>query len=209
MALIPTTRIRQIARDIVKAVGPVPPVAAVMPSPSPAASVPPPPALPASAARPVTPADVWWVYKLFFGRPPEDLAIAERQASQHPSVESLCVTLMDSEEFRGRWRRVGASVGAALNQSEDAASALDVELIRSFKAYTGPGADGFLTDFLGTKTRVGFVKGLQVRDGEVEGYPIPGNFHASVNEWAGTLRSVVEAKGEFVGMELGRAGGRS
>lgn len=160
---------------------------------------------PARADHPVTPADVAWVYRMFLGRPPESDAVAARQASRHDTIESLCRYVVNSPECGARSRRVVAA--ALMDQGEDEVSVSDHDLVRSFAAYRGPGEAGFVMDFLGTRTRVGFVHGLDAKSGVVEGVPIPGNFHASVTEWAGTLRSVAEAKDEFVAVELGAGWG--
>lgn len=82
--------------------------------------------------------------------------------------------------------------------------ALDTEaIVRSFPAHAGPGEPGFITDFLGTRTRTRFAKVIAHASGTVEGYPIPGNFHATTLEWAGTLQAALEARDELVAVELG------
>lgn len=84
----------------------------------------------------------------------------------------------------------------------------DAELIRSFRRHTGPGAAGFVFDFLGTRTRTAFISHLKdTHDGRVEDYPIPTNFHATALEWAGTLRAVAGAAGRFVIVEVGAGWG--
>lgn len=155
---------------------------------------------------PTTPADVGWVYRMLLGRQPEDRAVTERHARRYGNIEALLAGVMASPEFQARWQRTD-NARATLNRPKDSPSASDVDVIRSFRAHAGPGSRGFVTDFLGTKTRIGFVRGLDAMDGEVEGHPIPGNFHAAADEWAGTLRSVLEADGEFVGVELGAGWG--
>jgi hypothetical protein len=44
---------------------------------------------------------------------------------------------------------------------------------------------------------------LQGRAGEVEGIPIPANWHADVAEWGAALRAVDLARGTFTVIELG------
>lgn len=158
-----------------------------------------------SVPKPVTPADVVWVYRMFLGRAPESAAVAAGHASRHDSIESLCHFVMNSPECGARSRKAFAV--ALIEQGECEVSESDHDTISSFAAYRGPGAEGFVTDFLGTKTRVGFVHGLQAKSGVVEGHPSPVTLHASVTEWAGTLRSVAEARGEFVAVELGAGWG--
>jgi FkbM family methyltransferase len=77
------------------------------------------------------------------------------------------------------------------------------DVIRSFACYTGPIEDGFLIDFLGTRTRIDFLAGMADWKPVVEGYPFPVSFHATLLEWAGSLRSVLEARGRFVMAECG------
>jgi hypothetical protein len=79
----------------------------------------------------------------------------------------------------------------------------DEEVIKSFAAYQGPGATGYVIDFLGAKTRTSYISDLSTHGGVVEGYPIPTNFHATATEWAGVLRAVLEAEKEIVAVELG------
>lgn len=81
-------------------------------------------------------------------------------------------------------------------------AALDIEgTIRSFPRYTGEPVPGYVIDFLGTRTRAEFVRGLQ--GGTVEDYPLPANFHATALEWAGTLAAVREATDQLCALELG------
>ena len=84
----------------------------------------------------------------------------------------------------------------------------DDQIIKSFPRYEGPGASGFITDFLGTKTRTSYISGLAKLDGTVIGYPIPdGCFHATPVEWAGAMRAARDAKKELVAVELGAGWG--
>jgi FkbM family methyltransferase len=85
----------------------------------------------------------------------------------------------------------------------------DEDTIRRFAAYAGPGTPGFVTDFLGCRTRVAFVRAAARLDGTVEGYPLPGNFHATACEWAAALRAVLEAapRGRLVVVEVGAGWG--
>jgi hypothetical protein len=78
----------------------------------------------------------------------------------------------------------------------------DEDVVRSFPLYRGPVEPGFVIDFLGTRTRSAFC-GYLPAAGHVEGYPIPMNWHATMLEWAGTLRAVLEAGREVVAVELG------
>jgi FkbM family methyltransferase len=83
----------------------------------------------------------------------------------------------------------------------------DEEVVYAFPRYQGPGTHGFYTDFLGMKTRTSFISTLPQEGGVVEDYPIPMNFHATLVEWAGSLRAVLAAKTELVALELGAGWG--
>lgn len=83
----------------------------------------------------------------------------------------------------------------------------DIALIRSVQRYTGPGTEGYVTDFLGMKTRTSFFDHMDEHDGLVLDYPIPGDPHYSGLEWAGMLRAVRDAVAEIVVLELGAGWG--
>jgi FkbM family methyltransferase len=83
----------------------------------------------------------------------------------------------------------------------------DEAVIRSFPRYEGPGTPGFVTDFIGMKTRVAYFSHMDAHDGQVLGYPIPGDVHYSGLEWAGTLRAVRDAREQMVVIELGSGWG--
>lgn len=84
----------------------------------------------------------------------------------------------------------------------------DEAIIRSFPRYEGKGEPGFITDFLGTKTRLTSLNiDVANRSGRVEDYPFPGNFHATPLEWAGALRSILDAKDQYVMVEIGAGWG--
>jgi FkbM family methyltransferase len=79
----------------------------------------------------------------------------------------------------------------------------DEEVIKSFPCHEGVGLPGYITDFLGVKTRTSYISELPQEGGLVEGYPLPSSFHATAIEWAGVLRAVLEADKEIVAVELG------
>jgi FkbM family methyltransferase len=77
-----------------------------------------------------------------------------------------------------------------------------------FARYEGPGEPGFFRDFLGVKTRTSYVPLPDYVNGHVFGYPSPDErFLHSVEEWAGVLRSVLEASSKLVALELGAGWG--
>jgi FkbM family methyltransferase len=83
----------------------------------------------------------------------------------------------------------------------------DEEVIKSFPLYSGEGATGYITDFLGVRTRASYICEFPKESCLVEGYPIPASFHATAIEWAGVLRAVLECENEMVAMELGAGWG--
>lgn len=63
---------------------------------------------------------------------------------------------------------------------------------------------GYLTNFLGVAIDPKFFPNiLDGRGGQVEGIPIPANWHADIAEWAAALRAVDLARERFTMIELG------
>jgi FkbM family methyltransferase len=66
---------------------------------------------------------------------------------------------------------------------------------------------GFIVDFLGVRTRVTSLADSQRRHEGVLGVPVPGDYHAEAIEYVGLLKSVLNARGQFVVLELGAGWG--
>lgn len=63
---------------------------------------------------------------------------------------------------------------------------------------------GYLTNFLGVAIDPKFFPSvLDGKAGQVEGMPIPSNWHADIAEWGAALRAVDLARGTFTVVELG------
>lgn len=153
----------------------------------------------------VTADDVKRAYLTLLGRLPES-EYALRAAMMHcPTVPDLVRRITESPEFAKRW--AAAPVGTPADPDRPRELATDEDVIAAFPPYRGPGTPGFITDFLGVRTRVEFVQGLAPWDGRVEGPPVPGNFHAPAVEWAGVLRSVLDARDRYAAVELGAGWG--
>lgn len=78
------------------------------------------------------------------------------------------------------------------------------EVVRRHASTTARAQPGRLTNFLGVTidpTYLGSI--LEGRSGTIEGLPIPGNWHACVAEWGGSLRALDLARGRFAVIELG------
>lgn len=67
---------------------------------------------------------------------------------------------------------------------------------------------GFVTNFLGVRTRTSFVRGAEAMDTVVLNLPVPDDgWHSDAVEWIGLLKSVAAARGRFTAMELGAGWG--
>jgi FkbM family methyltransferase len=83
-------------------------------------------------------------------------------------------------------------------------SPAQLALFREFAQYEGAGKPGFVTNFLGVRTRCALQSPLIPFDGLVEGPPEPvGSLQGETAEWIGTLKAVSEAQSSFRLLELG------
>lgn len=152
----------------------------------------------------VTATDVRRAYQTLLGRAPESEDVIAFYVTAGTTLPQLFRMIAGSPEFAARWN---GAVAAAPSAPVYGTGATDAEVLAAFDPYTGPGKAGFVTDFLGTRTRTYYVHGLNALDGVVEGLPNPGNFHASTVEWVGVLRSALDADRRFVAVELGAGWG--
>jgi FkbM family methyltransferase len=143
---------------------------------------------------PVTYAEVSRAYRLILGREPESQQTIEHYVSADLNTLDLAEALLGSPEYH---RRIDPPRGC---------TQADIEILARH-AVSSPPSPGFITDFVGSRTDVSFVTNLAARGGEVEGFPVPGSFHAGTIEWVGTLRAVESAGDEFVVAELGAGWG--
>ena len=80
----------------------------------------------------------------------------------------------------------------------------DEALLKSFENANARSEPGFITDFLGGRTRTTSVwKEVRQLDGQLMGLPVPSDFHAETIEWVGLLKSICTATQKYVAMELG------
>lgn len=159
----------------------------------------------AEVGPPLTADDVRRAYRTLLGRPPESEDAIRSALRRCRTVPELIRQITESAEFGYRWDAALSSDNSTRTATGTAST--DYDVIAAFEPYTGPGTPGFITDFLGVKTRVAFIHGLAPWDGRVEDVPIPGNFHAPSYEWAGVLRSVLDAQERYVAIELGAGWG--
>jgi FkbM family methyltransferase len=134
-----------------------------------------------------------WGFRLLLGREPKDEQEIVAQMAGVKTIGDLREKFLFSEEFLAR-------------TGDPARSLLDFEVVNRFAPFCQtPGPAGFFTDFLGTKTRVSYLPApFAAKSGTVEGGPYSKSqgMHGPA-EWIATLRSVVEAQGSLVAIELG------
>ena len=155
-------------------------------------------------------------YRVLLDRDIEDESVANSYLSLGLGKAGAVATILKSEEFlRGHIAAQLIEAGWTIPDTEQPhAEKKKIEeqvfdqLCSSFAKYTGPGTPGFFTDFLGVKTRIKYLPGVEKWDGAVFDYPSHRQHALSgPAEWMGTLRSVLEAKNHFVVMELGAGWG--
>ena len=133
-----------------------------------------------------------WGYRLLF--------------TQEPNEEQIAFHLPNAQTIADVRRIFLFSLEFEIQGGFGNHDLLDLEVLNRFRPFcTEPAPPGFFNDFLGTTTRLDhYVSSYRWKSGQVEGAPytdsrgIHGNF-----EWIGTLRSVLEARGRFVAMEIG------
>jgi FkbM family methyltransferase len=139
---------------------------------------------------------VIWAYRLLLGREPDDEAAVAHHLRQGFSVTEL------REAFCGTAEYLGAHRPQKRVADEDAA------VIAAFQPFSTDAAPpGYWIDFLGVRTRCDFLPdeclvALSV-PGALQGPPGSAGLLHEVEEWAGTLRSVLEARGRLTVVELG------
>ena len=84
----------------------------------------------------------------------------------------------------------------------------DITLFQRFAGHEVRPADGFITDFLGVRTRVSSLYDAVAHlSGLVLNPPDPDDFHAEAVEWIGVLKTTLTAKDRYVAMEWGAGWG--
>jgi len=148
--------------------------------------------------------DVTTAYQLILQRMPED----EAAISYHVEFDDLLSLgrhMTSSPEFMAHRQPVTQPPQSVHPHHIYAGyQPSDLTVFDEFTTYTGPGQPGFVTNFLGARTRCLSQTPLLPFDGTVEGLPVPvGSTQGETAEWIGTLRSVAEAQGRFRLLELG------
>ncbi len=84
----------------------------------------------------------------------------------------------------------------------------DLWVFDAFDVGTPRPADGFITDFMGVRTRAASLADSQrIYAGCVLGPPVPGDYHAEAIEYIGLYKSVLSASGSYRIAELGAGWG--
>jgi FkbM family methyltransferase len=82
----------------------------------------------------------------------------------------------------------------------------DLAVFEAFRHAAPEPSPGFVTDWIGVRTRTSSLWNDARTFGQVQALPIPGDFFEAV-EWIGFLKSVLSARDRYVAMELGAGWG--
>ncbi len=137
--------------------------------------------------------DVIAAYRWLLGREPESEAALAFYLGRRPSV--LFESFVTAPEFHKRWK---TSPFYYFNGPLDAEG-----IIRAHENPDRVAKPGHLVNFLGVAMNVDFMPLMAGTGGQVEGPPIPANYHAEMAEFAAALRAVDLARDRFAMIELG------
>lgn len=147
-----------------------------------------------AGSRTSTPEQVATLYRSLLGREPENDEVVRKQLHLDPVTVAIGVAL--SQEARTRLKPSPLWVFNSQIAVE--------EIVRAHEARDRKPVHGRLVNYLGVKIDPSFLpEVLAGRGGEVEGVPIPANWHADMAEWAAALRAVDLAANTFRVVELG------
>ena len=80
----------------------------------------------------------------------------------------------------------------------------DLAIFEEFRDPAARAQPGFVVDFLGGRIRISSLwPSARTYDGQLQGLPVPADYHAEAVEWIGLLKSVKTAGSRYVAMELG------
>ena len=158
------------------------------------------------ATRPVSPEFVRSAYRVLLHREVEAEGIVHEVVASRISETDFVLRIFRSLEFSHG--PVGTQLATEHWHAQDGKHvAMLAGLLSNFKPYDGPGQPGFYIDFLGVRTRTHYVPGMVQYDKQVVPIPTEDRLLFETAEWEGTLRSVLEAKGGLVAIELGAGWG--
>jgi FkbM family methyltransferase len=134
---------------------------------------------------------------------PQGLEYWSSVAAQANSLNPVLTGIITSEEYLSRQEHRGASYVHEPAQFKGYSES-DLAILAAFRKPNINAEPGFVTDFLGGRTRVTSLwSDARKLDGQVLDLPIPADYHAEAAEWIGVLKSVQSAGDRWVGMELG------
>jgi len=145
---------------------------------------------------------VKWAYRILLERDPESEEVLQDTLDRLASMRELRLNFINSVEYRERFDEAQSK-----GQSPYFHYASTFDALGTIRRHAAPGLQqrpGYLVNFLGVAIDPKFFPSLlQDRAGEVEGVPIPCNWHADIAEWAAALRAVELSGSRFVVAELG------
>lgn len=154
---------------------------------------------------PVSRDDVIAAYEMILGRPPESEEVIALHAGTHSDRMALGAALLTSPEGQAR---AGRFIPLDwLNISRLGIEAWEVALLCEFPPPERVAVPGFITDFLGQRTRSATIGQPPGLDGRILDPPVPLDFHADVVEWVAFIKVLKAARGQFVMAELGAGWG--
>ncbi|WP_046657914.1 FkbM family methyltransferase [Lysobacter capsici] len=147
---------------------------------------------------------ILWAYRLFLDREPESDAVVQEQLAVFDSTQEVRWNFMRSDEFREKAHPPGRAPVEQNPFFHYAATFDPIELMRRHAVPNLLPTAGYLTNFLGVKIDPKFFPTILTgREGEVEGIPIPANWHADIAEWGTALRAIELSGDHFTMIELG------
>jgi FkbM family methyltransferase len=147
------------------------------------------------------------LYNIFLCRNPDAAGHAVHLSmlkSRKVSRSRLVANFALSQEFR----RVNSLFSLEDFSVYTGYSASDLIIFQQFNTASVRPSQGFLTDFIGSRTRISSLwRGCEQFNNVVYPLPIPGDYQCSAIEWIGLLKGVLAAKDHFAAMELGAGHG--
>lgn len=145
---------------------------------------------------------VAWAYRILLEREPENDQVIHAKQESLSSLRELRLSIIESEEYRSKPSHSQSSPQSPFFHYADNFDAITV-MHRHAVESPAPKA-GYLVNFLGVAIDPKFFPSiLQDRAGQIEGIPIPSNWHADIAEWGAALRAVDLSGDRFVMAELG------
>lgn len=147
---------------------------------------------------------VVWAYKLLLDREPESEHAIRNKCEALETLRDLRLDIINSDEYRSRNKQAQAPASGQSPFFHYAATFDAIGVMYHHAVASLEEKPGYLVNFLGVVIDPKFFPAiLQDRSGQVEGVPIPANWHADIAEWGAALRAVDLSGKRFVIAELG------